>query len=239
MPEDLEPGSVLGMQSSTRTTSPAAPDATAHRTGGRPPRRAPRLQTGTAVGVTAVATALVLLLAGCSRGGGHDVGEGVTTKLNGSTFSGQVELTTTKVERVTDAAVRQFGLDSNGDDVYFAYFRVRVESGTFPVTASRAFRNTAWGLQADGRLQAGPELDAAERSALLQDACPDRPRRLVVTLRSGGTASGCSVLLAPEGSDVTAVSYLRAVAPDDGQGGSGTGSGGSDEDSTITWANRD
>jgi hypothetical protein len=178
---------------------------------------------------TAVALAAALVLAGCSGGGGHDIGEGVSTKLNDSDFTGQAVLTTTKVERVTVAAMHDYGLTLRDDDAYFAHFTVRVQSGTFPRSATKDFGNTAWGLRADGKLQAGPTLIAGDRSTLLQGVCPFRASAFAAALRAGRTAKGCAVLLAPEGSTVTGVTYMRAAPVDDGPKG----------DATITWTKQD
>ena len=153
------------------------------------------------------------------------MGDGVNTKLNGSTFTGNVTIRATRLERVTTAALRQFGLSGKGDTAYFAHATVHVEKGTFPTSAAKDFGNTAWGLEAGGKLQAGPTLRQADRSDLLQQSCPYEPAKLAATLRSGGTAKVCAVLLAPTGSDVTAVSYLRAAPVDQGPDG----------DATITW----
>jgi hypothetical protein len=188
----------------------------------------PRIRTAATtrrLTAAAVATALALTLAGCSGGGGHALGDGVNTKLNGSTFSGNVVIRATKVERVTNAALKQFGLTAEGDTAYFAHATVHVAKGTVPSTAADDFGNAAWGLQAGGKLQAGPKLSQSDRSDLLQGSCPFDPASFARTLRNGGTAKLCAVLLAPTGSTVTGVSYLRAAPVDQG----------ADGDSTITW----
>lgn len=176
----------------------------------------------TTAGVLAIAAAITLT--GCAHGG-HDMGDSVTTKLNGSAFHGQLDIRATEVERVTARAMDQFGLDPKGDDAYLAHFTVRTERGTFDTDAVSDLANDAWGLRADDRLQAGPELDAADRNAVLQDACPFDRSAIAKALTSDGTADVCAVLLAPEGSTVEAVSYLRAAPVDEGPEG----------DATITW----
>ena len=123
----------------------------------------------------------------------------------------------------------QFGLSPKGDDAYFAHFRVKVDEGTFPAEAVDDLGNSAWGLQADGKLQAGPTLAASDRNTTLQGACPYRPSSVAAKLRAGKTADVCAVLLAPSGSTVDAVSYLRAAPVDEGPEG----------DATITWASED
>jgi hypothetical protein len=185
-------------------------------------------RTTRSLAVAALA-ASALALAGCAGDGGHTVGEAVTTKLNGSPFSGRLDMKATKVERVTDAAMDQFGLSPKGDDAYFAHFTVRVEEGTFPVDATKDLGNSAFGLQADGKLQAGPTLASDDRNETLQEACPDRPAKVASALRAGDTADVCAVLLAPAGSTVDAVSYLRAAPVDEGLEG----------DATITWRSDD
>jgi hypothetical protein len=182
------------------------------------------LAAGAAVAATAAA------LSGCAAGGGgHAVGESVSTKLNGSPFSGRLDIEATKVERVTDAAMDQFGLSPKGDDAYFAHFRVKVDEGTFPADAVRSLGNRAWGLQADDSLQAGPSLAASDRNTLLQESCPFHTASIASKLRSGRTADVCAVLLAPSGATVSGVSYLRAAPVDEGPEG----------DATITWKSDD
>lgn len=172
----------------------------------------------------AVLAAAALALSGCAQGG-HELGESVTTKLNGSAFHGQLDIRATRVERVTAAAMDQFGLDAKGDDAYLAHFTVRTERGTFDTDAVGDLANDAWGLRADDRLQAGPDLAAADRNAVLQDACPFDRAAIADALTSDGTADVCAVLLAPKGSTVDAVSYLRAAPVDQGPAGN----------ATITW----
>ncbi|MCJ1712804.1 hypothetical protein ACLBWP_11725 [Microbacterium sp. M1A1_1b] len=178
-----------------------------------------RLTTAAVLAATAT-----LALTGCAQGG-HEIGEGVTTKLNGSAFHGQLRITATKVERVTDAALDQFGLTSRGDDTYLAHFTVHRVSGTFDPDAVGDLANDAWGLRADDRLQAGPDLAASDRNSVLQDACPFDRAAITEALRSDGTADVCAVLLAPADSTVEAVTYLRAAPVDQGPEG----------DATITW----
>lgn len=174
--------------------------------------------------VTALAATAALVLTGCSQGG-HAMGDSVTTKLNGSAFHGQLAITATKVERVTDAAMDQFGLSPKGDDAYLAHFMVERRTGTFDSDAVGDLANDAWGLRADDRLQAGPGLAASDRNRVLQEACPFDRRAIASALAGTGKADVCAVLLAPAGSTVEAVSYMRAAPVDQGPAG----------DSTITW----
>jgi len=176
-----------------------------------------------------VVVAAALFIGGCSSHDGHTLGESVNTKLNGSEFSGHVRITATKVQRVTKAAMDQVGLTGNGDAPYFAHFTVTVDEGRFPASAASAFGNADWGLRADGALQAGPKLPAANRSAALQRVCPNRPGTIGRDLANGRTAKVCAVLLAPSGSTVEAVTYLRAAPVDEGLDG----------DATITWTAAD
>lgn len=178
-----------------------------------------RLTAASVLAITAAAT-----LTGCAQGG-HDMGERVTTKLNGSAFHGQLAIRATKVERVTSGAMEQFGLTSKGDDAYLAHFTVETVSGDFDTDAVGDLTNDAWGLRADDRLQAGPELDASDRNQVLQKACPFDRKAIAKALTSGGTADVCAVLLAPADSTVEAVSYMRAAPVDEAPEG----------DSTITW----
>lgn len=173
----------------------------------------------------ALAASGTLALAGCATAGGHAVGDSVSTKLNGSTFHGHVDLTVTKVERATNGAMRQFGLSTKGDDAYLAHVTARVVDGTFPAGAASDLGNRAWGLRADDRLQSGPALAASDRNATLQDACPWDEDAIAARLRAGKTAELCAVLLAPHDSTVSGVSYLRAAPTDEGAEG----------DATITW----
>ena len=173
---------------------------------------------------TVLAAAAVLGLSGCAQGG-HEMGESVTTSLNGSAFHGQLAITATEVERVTDDALDQFGLRARGDDAYLAHFTVERVRGAFDPDAVGDLANDAWGLRADDRLQAGPELAASDRNAVLRDACPFDRTAIAAALTADGTADVCAVLLAPEGSTVDAVSYLRAAPVDEGPAGN----------ATITW----
>ncbi|ROS77576.1 hypothetical protein EDF24_0334 [Curtobacterium sp. PhB130] len=176
------------------------------------------------IGAGVLAIAAAATLTGCAQGG-HDMGDRVTTKLNGSAFHGQLAIRATKVERVTSDAMDQFGLSSKGDDAYLAHFTVQRVSGTFDTDAVGDLTNDAWGLRADDRLQAGPSLDASDRNDVLQDACPFERKAIAEALTGNGTADVCAVLLAPSGSTVDAVSYMRAAPVDEAPEG----------DSTITW----
>lgn len=192
-----------------------------------PPGSVSRMQQTTArrTVLAAALAAASIALAGCSAGGGHDVGDTVSTKLNGSTFDGHLGLTVTKVERATNGAMRQFGLSSKGDDAYLAHVTATVVDGSFPASATKDLGNRAWGLRADDRLQSGPALAASDRNETLQDACPYDADAIAAKLRSGRTAELCAVLLAPKGSTVSGVSYLRAAPTDEGAEG----------DATVTW----
>jgi hypothetical protein len=174
-----------------------------------------------------MSAAVVLVLAGCSAGG-HSVGDGVVTKLHDGAFDGTVRLTTTKVERVTNAAMQQFGLTTKGDDGYFATATVQVTKGDFPAASAKDFGNAAWGLVANGSLQGGPSLAAKDRTSLLQKSCPFDADRVATALQNGRKATVCAVLLAPKGSSVTAVTYLQAKSTDSSVTGP----------STITWTNK-
>lgn len=178
-----------------------------------------RLTTASVLAIAAGA-----MLSGCAQGG-HDMGDSVTTKLNGSAFHGQLDIRATKVERVTAAAVDQFGLNPKGDDAYLAHFTVKRVSGAFDADAVGDLTNDAWGLRAADRLQAGPELAASDRNDVLQEACPFDRKAITSALTGTGTADVCAVLLAPKDSTVDAVSYMRAAPVDEAPEG----------DSTITW----
>jgi hypothetical protein len=182
--------------------------------------RALRLQP--VLGAAAIVT---FALTGCSSGSGHQVGDAVVTKLHDSSFTGTVSIRVTDVERVTNAAMRQFGFTPEDVTSYIATAKIKVDSGSFDSASAGVFGNDEWGLVADGTLQGGPKLAESKRSDALQKVCPFHADAIEHALTHGGTATVCSVLLAPKSSSVTAVTYLRARSTNESD----------DEASTITW----